>query len=335
MRKPTLIALAVAGIIAPIAAVQVADAELVQSVVSASPLASRAGSATPTSAASLPTSSTPSASVTPSATPSSTTPTSTTSTSTPSPTAERTPARPAALLGIGSTGERVRQVQGRLARAGYFDHEVTGYYGPVTAQAVKSYQRAVGLEATGELDRVGLDRIMALPAPKVTPKPTPTNTPTSEPSATSRPSSKPTASTRPSTKPTATNRPAGQPRLDARCLNGRVVCIDKTRQRLYWVVDGTVLDSFSTRTGRPGLATREGTFSIYQKDVNSWSRLYKVYMPYSLYFSGGQAVHYSSEFATQGYGVGSHGCVNLRDRRGAAWLFNQTRVGDKVVVYRS
>ncbi len=46
-------------------------------------------------------------------------------------------------------------------------------------------------------------------------------------------------------------------------------------------------------------------------------------MPFAMFFSGGQAVHYSSDFAANGYYGASHGCVNVRDYDGVAWLFDQ------------
>ena len=58
-------------------------------------------------------------------------------------------------------------------------------------------------------------------------------------------------------------------------------------------------------------------------------------MPFAMFFSGGQAVHYSPDFASVGYNGASHGCVNVRDHAGVAWLFDQVAVGDKVVVYWS
>jgi lipoprotein-anchoring transpeptidase ErfK/SrfK len=58
-------------------------------------------------------------------------------------------------------------------------------------------------------------------------------------------------------------------------------------------------------------------------------------MPYSMFFDGGQAVHYSSDFAAVGYAGASHGCVNIRDYDGVAHLYDQVRVGDTVVVYWS
>jgi lipoprotein-anchoring transpeptidase ErfK/SrfK len=58
-------------------------------------------------------------------------------------------------------------------------------------------------------------------------------------------------------------------------------------------------------------------------------------MPYSMFFSGGQAVHYSSDFATYGYSGASHGCVNVRDYDEIATLYDLVDVGDTVVVYWS
>jgi lipoprotein-anchoring transpeptidase ErfK/SrfK len=58
-------------------------------------------------------------------------------------------------------------------------------------------------------------------------------------------------------------------------------------------------------------------------------------MPYAMFFSGGQAVHYSSDFAARGYNGASHGCVNVRDLAKIKVLFDQINVGDKVIVYRS
>jgi lipoprotein-anchoring transpeptidase ErfK/SrfK len=57
-------------------------------------------------------------------------------------------------------------------------------------------------------------------------------------------------------------------------------------------------------------------------------------MPFAMFFSGGQAVHYSPDFAAHGYNGASHGCVNVRDRQAIEHLFDTVRVGDKVIVYR-
>jgi lipoprotein-anchoring transpeptidase ErfK/SrfK len=78
-----------------------------------------------------------------------------------------------------------------------------------------------------------------------------------------------------------------------------------------------------------------GTFSVYSKVRHGYSRLYDTRMPFSMFFSGGQAVHYSDDFNARGYNGCSHGCANIRNWSGIEQLFGQVRVGDKVVVYRS
>jgi lipoprotein-anchoring transpeptidase ErfK/SrfK len=123
--------------------------------------------------------------------------------------------------------------------------------------------------------------------------------------------------------------------LDPRCLTGRVLCVDKSSSTLRWVVDGKVLQTLDVRFGASTTPTREGVFHVYVKDADHVSRLYGSAMPYSMFFSGGQAVHYSSDFASVGYAGASHGCVNVRDYNGLAHLYSRVQVGDTVVVYWS
>ena len=47
------------------------------------------------------------------------------------------------------TSEEVKTVQTKLKRWGYFDGPITGYYGPLTTEAVKYFQRVNGIEQTG------------------------------------------------------------------------------------------------------------------------------------------------------------------------------------------
>jgi L,D-transpeptidase catalytic domain len=131
------------------------------------------------------------------------------------------------------------------------------------------------------------------------------------------------------------DRPRAEAPLDPRCRAGRVLCVDKSSRTLRWVVDGKVLMTFDARFGGPKNPTREGVFEVYDMLRRHESSLYGTQMPFAMFFSGGQAVHYSREFANEGYTGSSHGCVNLRDRRGIAELFQRVREGDRVVVYRS
>jgi peptidoglycan hydrolase-like protein with peptidoglycan-binding domain len=209
------------------------------------------------------------------------------------------------LEAAGDHGSDVRALQARLAQLDWYFGDVTGSYDADTVTAVKGFQAKRQIPVTGEVDQRTLDRLNAM-----------TTTPSHDALHNIVPS------------PGA---------LDRRCLNGRAMCIDKTSSTLRWVVDGTVKLTLDARFGSTlnDTTTREGLFHVYLKDADHVSQLYGSSMPYSMFFSGGQAVHYSSDFATYGYAGASHGCVNIRDYDAVRWLFSQVRVGDKVVVYWS
>ena len=210
-----------------------------------------------------------------------------------------------ALLGSGDQGKDVRAVQARLRQIAWYFGDVTGTFDSQTVGAVKGFQAKRGIPVTGDVDQRTLDRLTAM-----------TTTPSDDEMHNIEPS------------PGA---------LDARCLTGRVLCIDKTSRTLRWVVDGHVLQTLDARFGSTisDTPTREGLFQVYLKDADHVSHMFGSAMPYSMFFSGGQAVHYSSDFATVGYDGASHGCVNIRDYDGVKWLYSQVRVGDTVVVYWS
>lgn len=120
-----------------------------------------------------------------------------------------------------------------------------------------------------------------------------------------------------------------------RCRTGNVVCIDKTAKLVRLVQNGTVEMTLDARFGKAGYETREGTFRVTRKSRDHVSNTYFVWMPYALFFAGGQAVHFSPTFRRIGHVGGSHGCVNLRDIDDARKLFDLVPTGSSVVVYRS
>ncbi|MFE4452100.1 L,D-transpeptidase family protein [Streptomyces sp. NPDC056796] len=210
---------------------------------------------------------------------------------------------PSTLMSVGDRSGRVRELQARLRRIGHFDRSPTGYYGAATAASVRSFQGKRGLPRTGVADTVTWDRLLAM-----TPKPTAAEL---DPRAAGQKASKP----------------------DPRCLEGRVLCVSKNSRTLSWIIDGRIVSSMDVRFGSQYTPTREGTFSVYWKSRHHVSTLYDSPMPYAMFFSGGQAVHYSPDFAARGYSGASHGCVNVRDEGKIASLFAQVRTGDKVVVH--
>ncbi len=209
-----------------------------------------------------------------------------------------------ALIKRGSDGDRVRELQARLKQADWFSGPVTGTYASATAAAVRSFQGKRGIPVTGDVDQRTWDRLTAM-----------TRTPTSDELHNRTP------------KPSATG-------LDPRCMTGRAMCISKRTNSLVWVIDGQPQLRFDVRFGSDELPTREGAFSVGWKSRDHVSTIYHTKMPYAMFFSGGQAVHYSPDFAARGYNGASHGCVNVRNLPGIQSLFAQARVGDKVIVYR-
>lgn len=122
--------------------------------------------------------------------------------------------------------------------------------------------------------------------------------------------------------------------IDPRCRQGRVVCIDKTTHMLRWMVDGRTRLFMSARFGGRH-HTREGVFAIYWKLTDHVSNLTGEDMRWAMFFSRGEAIHYSSDFAENGYDGVSSGCVDTRDFQTTEELFHATEVGDRVVIYRS
>ena len=209
-----------------------------------------------------------------------------------------------AIYQQGSKGDKVRELQARLKQVAWFSGPVTGTYGSATASAVRGFQDKRAIPETGKVDARTWSRLVAM-----------TRTPTDD------------------AKHNRTPKPSAKG-LDKRCLTGRAICISKSTNSLTWVVDGKAQLKMDVRFGASGTPTREGSFSIQRKERTWTSTIYHSKMPYSMFFSGGQAVHYSSDFAARGYAGASHGCVNVRNLSGIASLFSQARTGDKVIVYR-
>ncbi len=58
-----------------------------------------------------------------------------------------------APISIGSRGDEVRVVQKFLADGGFYTGEIDGVFGPVTAKAVKEFQRSTDLKESGIVDK--------------------------------------------------------------------------------------------------------------------------------------------------------------------------------------
>ncbi|MFE0178237.1 L,D-transpeptidase [Streptomyces sp. NPDC059002] len=124
----------------------------------------------------------------------------------------------------------------------------------------------------------------------------------------------------------AASAPLGCPRFQA-----RLACVDLTRQTMWVTERGkTVWGPVPIRSGRPGYETRTGWHAIEWKAKEHWSTLYNAPMPYSQFFSGGQAFH--GTYTTIYTPSGSHGCVNLH-LRDARQLWNLLTPGTPVYIW--
>ncbi|MFD3539510.1 peptidoglycan-binding protein [Streptomyces sp. NPDC058662] len=231
----------------------------------------------------------------PSASPSASASTSPSASVKPSPTVKQ-------VMANGDDSEQVRELQARLKQLKLMTVAPTGFYGSKTTAAVKAFQSKNGLTATGSVDEPTWKKIQAA-------------------------TKKPTAD---ELRPPVVNE-ADAP--DPRCMEGRVMCISKESRTLAWMIDGKVVSTMDVRFGSENTPTREGVFNVGWKAKDWTSTIYHTPMPYAMFFSGGQAVHYSADFAARGYNGASHGCVNVRDKGKLSALFDQVKVGDKVVVY--
>lgn len=205
------------------------------------------------------------------------------------------------ILRMGTKSKKVREVEARLKQLKLFKGKVGATYDKKTRKAVRKLQKKVKIPITGEVDARTLERLRSR--------------------------------TRKPNRPEMYN--LKSVKMDKRCRTGRVLCIDKTSRSLRWVVEGVVKTTLDARFGSASTPTREGQFKVFTKSRNHVSSIYGSSMPFAMFFSGGQAVHYSPDFARVGYNGASHGCVNIRDRKAIAKLFDKVRIGDKVVVYRS
>ncbi|MFI8088199.1 L,D-transpeptidase family protein [Streptomyces sp. NPDC086080] len=209
---------------------------------------------------------------------------------------------PRVLWSPGDSGRDIRELQARLRQVAWIFHGPTGTYDELTEQAVRGFQGKRGLPRTGVTDSATWQRLLAM---------------TKEPGRWEL--------------YLMGGQPADAP--DARCRTGRVLCISKSSRTLRWMIDGRTVSTMPVRFGSEYTPTREGVFSVYWKSRHHVSTLYDSPMPYAMFFSGGQAVHFSADFAARGYGGASHGCVNVRDEEAIARLYEQVRSGDKVVVH--
>jgi hypothetical protein len=111
------------------------------------------------------------------------------------------------------------------------------------------------------------------------------------------------------------------------------VCVDLSRQ-VMWVTKANkrLYGPVPIRTGRRGLATPAGYFSITEKKISTTSSIFKVKLPYWQRFYRDMGFHQSTTWLYDPKIPGSHGCINLLATDARA-LYNLTARGTSVHIF--
>ena len=198
------------------------------------------------------------------------------------------------------------ELQHRLGQVGLYQGAVDGSFNAPTKRAIEAWRTRVGLPASEVMDErtwTPLLRRTRTPRYAELYKAPPASTLAQE--------------------------------LDPRCTTGKVVCVSKAQRKMSYVVDGKAHFTREARFSMPGWDSPEGEFRIWYMNSDTVSKIFgeRTPMPYAIFYDGNVAIHYSQDFADKGYEGGSHGCSQLRDYQVAKWLYEQLKVGDRVVVY--
>lgn len=110
---------------------------------------------------------------------------------------------------------------------------------------------------------------------------------------------------------------------------GRRVEVHRAEGVVLLVEGREVVRVVHASSGAAGYETPAGSYSVFRKEVNSWSVPYRVWLPYASYFNGGIALHGYAEVPAW---PASHGCVRLSASE-APFVYQFAAVGTPVAVY--
>jgi hypothetical protein len=103
-------------------------------------------------------------------------------------------------------------------------------------------------------------------------------------------------------------------------------CYDRWHHQVNLYNSGALLNSWLVRGGGYYTPTRLGNFKVFLRDIDHYSTTFNnAPMPYSQFFSGGEALH-GSRYMVDPFSGHSHGCINMwvKDAR-QLWNLTSTR----------
>lgn len=108
-----------------------------------------------------------------------------------------------------------------------------------------------------------------------------------------------------------------------------VAKVDVSAQTMTVSYGGEVLHNWAVSTGKSGHYTPRGAYKPQRMHTMWRSRKYNnAPMPYSVFFSGGYAIHGTNHVKALGRPA-SHGCVRLKTSNAAAFYSLVKKVGSK------
>ncbi len=127
--------------------------------------------------------------------------------------------------------------------------------------------------------------------------------------------------------------------IEPKFAEGKYIDISVPSQTMTLFEDGRKINSFLVSTGKYGMPTPPGIFSVKKKELNHWSSTYGLWMPFSMNFYGSFYIH-ELPYWPSGYREGenhlgirvSHGCVRLGIGP-AEYVFNWSEIGTPVYVH--
>ncbi|MBT4723084.1 L,D-transpeptidase family protein [Candidatus Falkowbacteria bacterium] len=119
----------------------------------------------------------------------------------------------------------------------------------------------------------------------------------------------------------------------------KYIDIDLSDQILSQYQNGRLVSAHQISSGRKGMETPQGEFSIFQKNPRAYSASYGLYMPFWMSFKPSYGLHELPEWPN-GYKEGedhlgipvSHGCVRL-GVGAAESVYNWAPIGTKVLIH--
>ena len=127
----------------------------------------------------------------------------------------------------------------------------------------------------------------------------------------------------------------------ARRTEGRYIDVDIAQQVMVLFENGKPLDSYLVSSGKRGMDTPKGEFSVHNKALRPWSQTYGLYMPYWMAFTadGKFGIHELPEWPG-GYKEGanhlghpvSHGCIRL-GVASARRVYEWADIGTTIIVH--